>query len=108
MSSRQNEGAWDWSRLKDDSPAVKAKAWALLIQTPWMARMVPHQHRLKALMAGAAGWSTKVGPWSAAKMERSYHEILLYGLVLAWGTEVTSFDLSAGGCERPSRSTTAL
>ena len=33
MSSTVNKGAWDWTRLKDDSPAVQSKAWSHLLQT---------------------------------------------------------------------------
>ena len=109
MTSPQKEGARDWTRLKDESPAVKSKAWAMLIQTPWMAHMVPHQHRLEVLMAGVAGWGLDVGSWSAPRMARSFHEalgisfasadpkkyvdVLLHAVTPAWGAEVTSFDL---------------
>ena len=81
----------------------------MLIQTPWMARMVPHQQRLEVLMAGVVRWGSDVGSWSAPRMARSFHEALgvsfasanpqkyvdalLYGLTLARGAKVTSFDL---------------
>ena len=109
MSTMINEGAWDWTCLRDDSPVVKSSAWAHLIQTPWMARMVPLQHRTEVLMARVAGWGPHGGAWSPAHMARAFHEALgvsfqsadpqkyldalLYGLTLAWGTEVTSFNL---------------
>ena len=76
MSSTQNKGAWDGTYPKDDSPVVKAKIWALLRQTPWMALMVPHQHRLEVLMLGVINCGTEVGPWLAPKMARSCHEAL--------------------------------
>ena len=67
-----SELAAQWHR----GQMVKAKAWALLIQTPRMARMVPHQHRLDVLMAGVAGWGSEVGLRSAPKMAQLYHEAL--------------------------------
>ena len=104
-----NEGAWDWTFLRDDSPVVKSSAWSHLLQTPWMARMVPLQHRTEVLMVGVAGWAPEGGAWSPAHMARAFHEALgvsfqstdpqkyldalLYGLTLAGGTEVTSFNL---------------
>ena len=110
MSSTVNEGAWDWTRLKDDSPALKSHAWSHLLQTPWMARMVPFQHETEVLMAGVAGWGPEGQPWVPAHLARAYHEALgvsfqssdpqkyfdalLYGLTLAWGTEVTSLHLA--------------
>ena len=111
MGSAKNDGAWDWRRLKDEDPAAKSTAWAHLIQTPWMARMIPPQHRTEVLVAGVAGWSRDGVSWSAVKLARTFHETLgisfqspdpqryvdalLYGLTLAWGVEVTAFSLSA-------------
>ena len=110
MSSTVNEGAWDWTRLKDESRAVKSHAWSHLLQTPWMARMVPLQQETEVLMAGVAGWGPEGQPWVPPHLARAYHEALgvsfqssdpqkyfdalLYGLTLAWGTEVTSFHLA--------------
>ena len=111
MGSSKNDGAWDWRRLKDEDPAAKSTAWAHLIQTPWMARMIPLQHRTEVLVAGVAGWSRDGVSCSAVKLARTFHETLgisfqspnpqryvdalLYGLTLAWGVEVTAFSLSA-------------
>ena len=61
MSTTVNEGAWDWTRLKDDSPVVKSNAWSHLLQTSWMALMVPLQHRTEVVMVGVAGWGPKGG-----------------------------------------------
>ena len=76
MGSANNDGAWDWRRLKDEDPAAKSTAWAHLIQTPWMARMIPHQHRTEVLVAGVAGWSRDGVSWSAVKLARTFHETL--------------------------------
>ena len=43
------------------NPVVKASAWAHLIQTRWMARMVPLQHKVEVLMADAACWGPEGG-----------------------------------------------
>ena len=110
MSSTVNEGAWDLTHLKDDSPAAKSNAWSHLLQTPGMARMVPLQHRSEVFMASVAGWGPEGQPWVPAHLARAYHEALgisfqlsdpqkypdalLYGLTLAWGTEVASFHLA--------------
>ena len=61
-------------------------------------------------MVGVAGWGPDGGAWSSAHMARAFHkalgvslhsaylqkylDALLYGLTLAWGTEVTSFNLT--------------
>ena len=61
-------------------------------------------------MAGVADWGPEGGAWGAAHMARAYHEALgvsfhsadpqkyldalLYGLTLAWGTDLTSFNLT--------------
>ena len=61
-------------------------------------------------MAGVAGWGPEGGTWGPSCMARAYHEALgvafqsadpqkyldalLYGLTLAWGTEITSFNLT--------------
>ena len=110
MSTMINEGAWDWTRLRDESPSVKSSAWSHLLQTPWMAHMAPLQHRIEVLMARVAGWGPDGGARSLTHMARAFDEALgvsfhsadpqkyldalLYGLTLAWGTEVTSFNLT--------------
>ena len=71
MGSAKNDGAWDWRRLKDEDPAAKSTAWAHVIQTPWMARMIPLQHRTEVLVAGVAGWSRDGVSWSAVKLART-------------------------------------
>ena len=61
-------------------------------------------------MAGVAGWASDGGSWGPSTMATAFHEALgisfqsadpqkcmdtlLYGLTMAWGTEVTSFNLS--------------
>ena len=74
MGSAKNDGAWDWRRLKDEDPAAKSTAWAHLIQTPWMARMIPHHHRTEVPVAGVAGWSRDGVSWSAVKLARTFQE----------------------------------
>ena len=76
MSATVNDGVWDWTRLKDESPVVKARAWAHLVQTPWMARMVPLQHTVEVLMAGVAGWAPEGGSRGPSNMARAFHEAL--------------------------------
>ena len=72
--------------------------------------MVPLQHKTEVLMAGVAGWGPEGGAWGPAHMAQAYHDALgvsfhsadpqnyldalLYGLTLAWGTEITSFNLT--------------
>ena len=74
MSATANDGAWDWTRLKDESSLVKSRTWAHLIQTPWMARTVPRQHRIEVLMAGVAGWSLEGRSWGPSNMAGAFHE----------------------------------
>ena len=109
MGTTVNEGAWGWTRLKDDSLVVESNARAHLLQTPWMAHMVPLQHSTEVLMAGVAGWGLDRGSWGPSSMARAYHEALgvslqsayphheldarLYGLTLIWGTKNTCFHL---------------
>ena len=61
-------------------------------------------------MAGVAGWGSEGGAWGPAHMARAHHEALgvsflsadpqkyldalLYGPTLAWGTEITSFNVT--------------
>ena len=110
MVTTINDGPWDCTRLKDENASAKAQAWRHLLQTPWMARMVPLQHRLEVLMSGVAAWGLGATQWSTPQLARSFHEALgvsfqspdpqhymdamLYGLTMAWGAEVTSFNLS--------------
>ena len=85
-----------------------SNAWTHLLQTPWMAHMVPLQHRTEVLMAGVVRWGPKGGAWGPTHMAPVYHgalgisfqsagpkkylDALLYGLTLAWGTEIMSFN----------------
>ena len=101
MVTTINDGAWDWTRLKDENASAKAQAWRHVLQTPWMARMVPLQHRLEVLMSGVAGWGPGATQWSTPQLARSFHEALgvsfqspdpqhhmdamLYGLTMARG-----------------------
>ena len=110
MVTTVNDGAWDWTRLMDENASAKAQAWRHLLQTPWMGRMFPLQHRLEVLMSGVAGWGPGATQWSTPQLAWSFHEALgvsfqspdpqhymdamLYGLTMAWGAEVTSFNLS--------------
>ena len=80
------------------------------MQMPWMACIVPFNNRMEVLMAGVVGWASEGGSWGPSTMARAFHEALgiyfesadprkymdtlLYGLTMAWGTEVTSFNLS--------------
>ena len=76
MVTTINDGAWDWTRLNDENASAKAQAWHHLLQTPWMARMVPLQHRLEVLMSGVAGWGPRATQWSPTQLARSFHEAL--------------------------------
>ena len=100
---------WSWERLISEQHDVLDPAWSALVAQPKLAMKIPAEHRATILLAGSATWtsSNRVNTTSLARiffdqlgvtMVNSsfsyYRDALLFGMMLNWGLEVQSFDLT--------------
>ena len=100
---------WSWERLISEQHDVLDAAWSALVAQPKLAMKIPAEHQATVLLAGSATWtsSNRVKTTSLARiffdqlgvtMVNSsfsyYRDALLFGMMLNWGLEVQSFDLT--------------
>ena len=100
---------WSWERLISEQHDVLAAGRSALVAQPKLAMTIPAEHRVTVLLAGSATWtsSNRVNTTSLARiffdqlgvtMVNSsfsyYRDALLFGMMLNWGLEVQSFDLT--------------
>ena len=95
--------------LLANKPELQDKAWSYLVWHPTKAGEVPHEHRTNVVITGINNWlcSTRLNTTTLAtcfhdilhvNMPNSkfmnYKDAILFGIMLAWGLQVQSFDLS--------------
>ena len=100
---------WSWEKLIAESGDLVDAAWAHLVAHPTLAAEIPVVHRSTVLLSGTAAWttSTRVNTTSLFRiffeqlgvtMVNSsfvyYRDAFLFGMMLPWGLEIQSFDLS--------------
>ena len=100
---------WAWEILLAEKAELRDTAWSYLVWHPERAKEVPFEHGSDMVISGINSWqcSTRLNATSLAKCSHevlkasmvnskfmTYRDAFLFGIMLAWGLQAQSFDLS--------------